>query len=630
MKKTLVFLIFTCLLCGQIFASDTLRLAGPGNDWLPEYLSEFKDCSKEETASSLLRKFKKNQFSKVEKGKVSNVINRGLTHCVHWFALVVKNESDRPQDYLWNFYNEGINFTLYEADLDTEKILNEESLSHHISRVNRSVPLRSISFKVSMMPGETKTLLVKTEPIGRKNLYFPTDISTEADILWWELDFSFLLGRYYGFFFFAAIFNFCLFIILRKRFFGDMLGYVLSLLAFTMVEYLHDLYLIPESVYPYWAKIPRVFFLGLALYFNIRIFQDFVQFKKYLPKFDKYLRIIGNTSLVIAYLFLLIHFFNLLSVDLLQLTKVYYNVFLLVQLVVFLIGIIVAIKKKIAYVWHYLGGNSLIFISVILYILNNTFEVIHHRQFINPGNLIFAFAFEVVYLMIVFALKYKNDFDQFTLHLKKAEQERILLTSELISTQEKERMRVAQDIHDGIGGSLQAFRMLLGQEKLQNEEKLNTILKTINSDFKHLIHQLSPKNLKTLGLFPTIEDETSRFGDSPSVELNLIGDESLLPWEMKINVYRIYQELTTNALKHAENLNALSISIAIDLEEIRLMVEDNGKQKISIEEFEKTDGFGISNIRTRVAYYNGCMHIDNTTQGTSIIINLPLKTKTYD
>jgi len=120
-KKTLVFLIFTCLLCGQIFASDTLRLAGPGNDWLPEYLSEFKDCSKEETASSLLRKFKKNQFSKVEKGKVSNVINRGLTHCVHWFALVVKNESDRPQDYLWNFYNEGINFTLYEADLDTEK-----------------------------------------------------------------------------------------------------------------------------------------------------------------------------------------------------------------------------------------------------------------------------------------------------------------------------------------------------------------------------------------------------------------------------------------------------------------------------------------------------------------------------
>src|SRR5690606_19574135 len=139
---------------------------------------------------------------------------------------------------------------------------------------------------------------------------------------------------------------------------------------------------------------------------------------------------------------------------------------------------------------------------------------------VQPGNLIFSFAFEVFYLMIVFSVKYKNDLDQFSEDLIHAERQRIQLTSELISTQEKERMRVAQDIHDGIGGSLQAFRMLLGQEKLQNEENLIGILKTINSDFRHLIHQLSPKNLKLLGLFVTIENEMSRWGDSPTVELN--------------------------------------------------------------------------------------------------------------
>lgn len=251
----------------------------------------------------------------------------------------------------------------------------------------------------------------------------------------------------------------------------------------------------------------------------------------------------------------------------------------------------------------------------------------HYAQLVQPGNLIFSFAFEVFYLMIVFSVKYKNDLDQFSEDLILAERQRIHLTSELISTQEKERMRVAQDIHDGIGGSLQAFRMLLGQEQLENEEKLNGILKTINSDFRHLIHQLSPKNLKSLGLFVTIENEMSRWGDSPTVELNLIGDESLLPWEMKINLYRIYQELTTNALKHAKDLSCLNISIAIDLDEIRLMVDDDGKKEVGIEEFENAPGFGIGNIRTRVAYYNGKMHIENTPNGTSIIINLPLKTK---
>lgn len=624
-KKSLLSVLFICLFFGQNFASDTLRLSGANEDSLPEHLLEFKDCTRKETASTLLGKFMKNEFSETEKGNVSNVINRGLNSCVYWFALVIKNESDKPEDYLWNFYNENILFTLYEADTDLGRILKEESLSHHIPRKARSVPLRSISFRISMMPGETKTLLVKTETIGRKNLYFPTDISTEADILWWELDFSFLLGRYFGFFFFAATFNFFLFIILRKRFFGDMLGYILSLLAFNMVEYLHDLYLIPAAIYPFWVLIPRVFFLGMALYFNIRIFQDFVQLKKFLPKFYNCLQIMGNISLAVAFLFLAAHLISSPSTDFQQNLKVYYNLFLLCQLALFLVGIIVSVRKKVVYIWHYLGGNSLIFISVILYILNNTFELIHLPQFFMPGNLIFSFAFEVVYLMIVFALKYKNDFDKFALYLKKAEKERVQLTSELISTQEKERMRVAQDIHDGIGGSLQAFRMLLGQEKLQNEEQLNNILKDINSDFRHLIHQLSPKSLKNLGLFPTIENDISRFDGTTQIKSNLIGDESLLPWEMKINVYRIYQELITNAMKHAHDLSILNVSIAIDVDEIRLMVEDDGKQKISIEEFERTQGFGISNIRTRVAYYNGKIHIDNTAQGTSIIINLPIQ-----
>lgn len=612
---------------GMNLASDTLRLPGPNDIAIPEYLWEYADCDNREPIERIIEKYKSHQFQSVEKGNVSNVINRGVTSCDYWFSLILTNDSERLEYYLWNFYNEGIRFTLYEFDVETGIVLRQEVLSHHISRDERSVPLRSISFKIPIQAGETKNLLVRTELVDRKNLYFPTDISTEADILWWELDFSFLLGRYYGFFFFAALFNLSLFLILRKRFFGEMLGYVLSLLAFILVEYLHDLYLIPKAVYPYWSMIPRIFFLGLALYFNIRVFQHFVQLKLHLAWLDRFFNSLGYLSLGIAIIFLVFYLSPLYSPNIFHQIKIYYNAFLLFQLFLFLIGILISLRRKVPYVWHYLGGNSLIFISLILYIFNNTFENMHHAQLVQPGNLIFSFAFEVFYLMIVFSVKYKNDLDQFSEDLILAERQRIQLTSELISTQEKERMRVAQDIHDGIGGSLQAFRMLLGQEKLQNEENLIGILKTINSDFRHLIHQLSPKNLKLLGLFVTIENEMSRWGDSPTVELNLIGDESLLPWEMKINVYRIYQELTTNALKHAKDLSCLNISIAIDVDEIRLMVEDDGKMGVGIEEFEKTHGFGIGNIRTRVAYYNGKMHIENTPKGTSIIINLPLKTQ---
>ncbi len=624
MKKQFLLIFIFCIIQSLAFAADTLRLAGPDERWIIEYLSEYKDCSKKEAISSLLQKFKNNQFTDVKKGYVSNVVNRGITNCNYWFALTLHNESDKPQDYLWNFYNEGIRLTLYEADEKLQIAVREESVSHHIPRNERSVPLRSLSFRISMMPGETKTLLVKTEPIGRKNLYFPTDISTEADILWWELDYSFLLGRYYGFFFFAAIFNFCLFVFLRKRFYGVMLGYVLSLLSFNLVEYLHDLYIIPNYLYPLWSHIPRTFFLGLTLYFNVKIFQDFIQLRKHLPVLNKYLNITGNVVLVSTLLFLLFHVPGLFSESLLHNLKVYFNVILLIQVAFLLVGIILSVRQKIPYVWHYLGGNSLLFGSMVIYLLNNTFKIIHLRQFVMPGNMILAFAFEVVYLMIIFSLKYKKDFDEFSGNLAKAEKERTKLTTELISIQEKERMRVAQDIHDGIGGSLQAFRLLLGQEKLENQAKLNGILKDINTEFKHLIHQLSPRSLKTNGLFATIEKDVSVYGNSPLIKLNLIGDESVIPWEMKINVYRIYQELLTNALKHAVNLSSVIISVAIDEDEIRLMIEDDGKQKIAPEHFQQTEGSGIANIRSRIAYYSGEIYIESTNQGTSIIINIPI------
>lgn len=625
------FLLFAFLFAGVLSkgsTGDTLRLNGVYDGWLPEYLQVYKDCSQKENSATILEKFKRGAFQKVKKGYVSNVVNYGITDCHHWFALIIHNESDRTQDYLWNFYNEGILFTFYETNENLSGFKREESVSHTVSRKERAVPLRSMSFRISILPGETKTLLVKTELTGRKNLYFPTDISTEADILWWELDYSFLLGRYFGFFFFAAVFNLCLFAILRKRFYGVMLVYILSLLSFNLVEYLHDLYIIPDQIYPFWSQIPRSVFLSFALIFNIKVFQNFTQLKKYFKPLNHYLSIANNVVLAITLFFLICQLSGLFPTHFLHELKIYFNWILFALILFFIVSIVLALKKKVPYVWHYLGGNSLLFISIVLYFFNHTFQIIHLRQFIMPGNMIFAFAFEVVYLMIVFTLKYKKDFDQFSTNLLQAEDERRILTEELISTQEKERMRVAQDIHDGIGGSLQAFRFLLSQEKLENGEKLQSVLKDINVDFKQLIHKLSPRSLKSNGLFKTIQEDVAIYKNNPTVDLNLIGEEMHIPWGMKINVYRIYQELFTNALKHAKEVSCIGISIAIDKDEVRLMVEDDGKEEIESEKFENASGLGFDNIRSRIAYYNGEIHIHSSSEGTSIIINLPIQNTT--
>src|SRR5690606_7939129 len=133
----------------------------------------------------------------------SRVINRGVTPCNYWFVVTVENVTALYHDYLWSFYNDGIQFTLYELDASTERVVKHQTVAHRNSLAQRLIPLRTLSFQIPLEPHETKTFLLKTELRGRQNLYFPTRIGVESNMLMSEIQFSFLLGRYYGFFIFA-------------------------------------------------------------------------------------------------------------------------------------------------------------------------------------------------------------------------------------------------------------------------------------------------------------------------------------------------------------------------------------------------------------------------------------------
>src|SRR5690606_19558752 len=158
---------------------------------------------------------------------------------------------------------------------------------------------------------------------------------------------------------------------------------------------------------------------------------------------------------------------SLVDVEPLQ-ARTFQNIFvaiLLLQVLYLLVNIVVSALRKTPYIGHYLIGNSLLFLSVILYLLNS-FHLLYLPQIFLPGNIIFSFAVETIYLMIVFTVKYKRDFDRFAKEITAGERRRKRLAAGLISVQERERQRIAQDIHDGIGGSLQGLRLMLAGENL--------------------------------------------------------------------------------------------------------------------------------------------------------------------
>lgn len=619
------------ILCANVslsFAADTLKLSGANDIRIVRYLQEYVDCSCNENAGQVMEKWRQGSFREMAPARV---VNRGVTNCNHWFALVLHNESPYRENYLWSFYNDGIHFTLYEPDPELGVFLREGRQSHYLSLSDRSVPLRAISFPLPLEAGETKSLLLKTEVFGRQNLYFPTDISTQSDILAYELEFSFLLGRYYGFFFFAIIFNLCLYVVLKKRFYAMMLGYTCSLLAFNMVEYLHDVYLIPDVFYIWWAKIPKLVFLALTLFFNVHVFMTFVQQHRYFPKLGRLMELMNKLVLATTGIFLLLHVLLNGEPQWLQVLQTGFVAVLFVQTVVLLLNIGVALRKGTPYIWHYLLGNSLLLVSVTLYLLN-AFNILYLPQFVKPGNIIFAFCVESIYLMIVFTVKYKQDFERFANDIAIGEEKRKRLATELVSVQERERTRVARDIHDGVGGTLQGLRLLLSTENLKAGEKIGEMLRDINGDFKRLIHQMAPRSLENQGFFGAIRANAGSYGEVPVIHVQCIGDEEVVPWDMKINIFRIYQELMTNVLKHAKGVSNVEVDLAVDKQEIRLMVVDDGKGTES-DCLPDNTGMGMQSIRSRVDYYGGNMDVLFSDKGCSVIIILPLdntKEKTDD
>jgi len=613
------------LLCGFMmstlsWAADTLRISGANDIRIIGYLKEYVDCSKAMVVDSVLMRWRQGDFSDVAPERT---ISRGVTSCQHWFSLTLHNTSDKAKDYLWNFYYDGIKFTLYEVDSALTGIVEEREMSHYTPMSEREVNLRSVSFRIPMQPDECKTFLLKTEVYGRQNLYFPTDISTERDILSYELGFSLLTGHYFGFFIFAIVFSLSLFIVLRSRFYAMMSGYLVSLLCFNILEYLHGSYLIPESLYPYWAMVPKIVWLAFTLYFNVYVFQSFTAQEKYLPNLNRLLSRFNRLVFFITWVFLGLYLYYFPSAEVLQIIQPLFAGLLLIQTLILLVNIGYAVFRRTPYILHYLIGNGLLFVSVLLYLLN-TFDIMSLPLLFKPGNIIFAFAFESAYLMIVFAVKYKRDVDKFVRDLTIGEERRAKLTVELLTTQEKERQRIARDIHDGIGGTLQALRLMLSQEKLNAEKGINDTIKGLNDEFRHLVYQIAPKHLDSLGLFGVIERDATFYSPHPQITCYLEGDERLLPWDLKINVYRIYQELLTNALKHGQGLTTVDIQLLIDEDAVTILVENDYSTDLK----RKGDtGNGVTNIRSRIAYYDGTYKVEEGENRYTVEISIPLQNK---
>ncbi len=200
--------------------------------------------------------------------------------------------------------------------------------------------------------------------------------------------------------------------------------------------------------------------------------------------------------------------------------------------------------------------------------------------------------------------------------------------------QERERKRIAKDLHDRLGSMLSMVKIHyksveenieeLKKTNKDQYEKANALLDDACEEVRRIANDINSGILSKFGLVAALEDLANTINETNKliVEFDVHGLDNRLQSEVEIVVYRVVQELVNNVLKHA---NATELSIQLMQRDANLitMIEDNG-EGFNFED-EKNKGMGLTNVISRIEKLDGDLQVDSSLgNGTTITIEIPL------
>lgn len=203
--------------------------------------------------------------------------------------------------------------------------------------------------------------------------------------------------------------------------------------------------------------------------------------------------------------------------------------------------------------------------------------------------------------------------------VEKARQKQIAIDA-FIEGEEKEKARIGRELHDGIAQEIVGVKLAMHQQNA--DARLIEELTRISLDIRNISHELMPQTLKEYGLKLAVEDICQKILAPSGIQYEV---HSTLPDErmankIEITLYRIFQELVHNIIKHSQATEVL-VQLRMMNNHVLLMVEDNGKGMTE----EKKNGIGISNLKSRVQLLDGNLQYDSSeNEGTTAIVRVPV------
>jgi signal transduction histidine kinase len=201
------------------------------------------------------------------------------------------------------------------------------------------------------------------------------------------------------------------------------------------------------------------------------------------------------------------------------------------------------------------------------------------------------------------------------------------LLNAVIQSQEEERRRIGQDLHDQVGSSLSALRLLLhprlnpGKTDPHSKELIDQMIR----DVRDISHDLSPSGISMAGLYPTLKQFVALINRGGELQVVLEdrshGQLDLLSEKTALALYRILTQLADNTLKHAGASRAGILFESQD-DALHIHYADNGRG-FDVELLVQARGIGMQNIQSRLQMI-GAEYRFQSDNGFSLDIFLPI------
>lgn len=558
------------------------------------YLSFFSDSTQKNTVQNL------QLHVGLFKPCLEKNPNFGFNTKRHWLKFIVKNNGLTTQSLILKLdfphYDE-LQFYVFEGDIPLYSV---PFSSWRISAANRPIPYYLHAFPITLLPKQTQSiyLSIKREmgvvkvPIR----LIPKKVFSEelvSDTLQIGLILGFLLlSITLSFLFFLRLKNnvflyYCLFIIGAVLFFSSESGF----LSYWFLG-ISDLF---AGGYSY--------LIGLCflIIFDISFTNELLEGNKNFPFW--FLSISKGIQIFIGLL---------LSIFIFQVN---------VHQIVFYIGAFSFIFYFLGVIYFAFKSHSStavpILVSKIPYGIYNFFLVLSVMNIIPEFSFFYdTQSFPILFDILIMGLSMSYTFFEYK---NQNEQLKLKQIESVIQTQETERRRIAQDLHDDLGGTLSVLKGIIGNESAESEV-IKVIDKAIG-DLRAISRNLLPPELASIGLNQAVRNLVVSMESASKINFTFVsfGEEIRFEENIELNIFRIVSELLNNVLKHSKATKA-TIQLVYHKSHLFVSVEDNG---VGIETDKNLWGIGLKNINSRVELLKAKLIVDSNPTGSTFILEIP-------